>query len=282
MKHSGWNPTKRNRNIGTEKSGYSKNNKFVVPEKWRDFKVFWERLTNPIIIPIIINNHQITMLVEPTNVGYIHASTPHDIIQVLELIPQEHLIEIEIVVLRQPKKKEEILRPVWGRFIYYADLGKYSGAGVYLEAVEASKVIKWTDKLSPFETKELKALENDGHRIEKVKRGYDIHTTPESVRKTQLFRTLPHEIGHAVDYLYNSVKPSAKANSDTELDYITNTFYSKTSLDKEEFANRYAREFYLKYSATGQLPFEQLFNKEALTKLGLNLNWFRIETNSNI
>jgi len=61
MKHKAWNPTKRNRNIGTKKSGYSQNNKFVVPERWCDYRVFWERLVDPVICPLDINGHKITL-----------------------------------------------------------------------------------------------------------------------------------------------------------------------------------------------------------------------------
>jgi hypothetical protein len=274
MKHNAWNPTRRNRNIGTEKSGRSQNNKLVIPERWIDFKIFWERLVDPIIYPFKINGHSITMLIEPTKSGYVHACTPQDITKVLTLIKQEHLEEIEIIVLRQPKKKEEILKPVWGRFIYYADLGKYSGPGIYIEAVEVGKVIKWGNKLTPFDKKELHSLESHGHRIERIKRGYNIHTTPESVRNTQLFRTLPHEIGHAIDYLTNSIIPSVETNSEAESEYISDVFNSKPTIDKEEYANRYAREFYSKNLQNGTLPFNHLYDKDLLTKIGVKPEWF--------
>jgi len=244
MKNSTWNPTRRNRNIGTEKSGHSQNNKFVVPNRWSDYKVFWERLVSPVA----------------------------DIIRVLGLISQKHIEEIDVVVLRQPKRKEEILRPVWGRFVYYADLGKFSGPGVYLEAVQTNTVIKWGKKLTPFYEKELKALEADGHEVERVKRGYNVKTTPTSVRNTQLFRTLPHEIGHAVDYLEHSLEPSVNAATEAESEYIRNMFKSKPTLDKEEYANRYAKEFYDQNSDV--LPFEKIFDKNELIKMDLDPDWF--------
>ncbi|MCP4696963.1 MAG: hypothetical protein GY862_08955 [Gammaproteobacteria bacterium] len=279
MKHSAWNATKRNKNIGTEKSGYSQNNKFVVPERWtEDYRIFWERLVEPIICPLNISGHKITMFVEPPKKGYVHASTPHDIVKVLGLIEQEHLEEVELIVLRQPKKKEEILKPVWGRFVYYANLGKYSGPAIYLEATQIGRIIRWTNKLNPYEKKELASLESDGHRIETVKRGYDVHTSPATVRNTQLFRTLPHEIGHAADYLKHSLKPSIETNSESESDYITQVYDSKPSLDKEEYAHRYAREFYEKHSEHGSLPFDQIYEKELLKGMGLNPEWFRLQT----
>lgn len=268
------NPTRRNRNIGTAKSGYSKDNKLVVPSKWADYKVFWERLSDPVMYPISINNHEITMFVEPVRDGYVHASTPADIVSVLKLIPQEHLEEIEVIVLRQPKKKEEILRPVWGRFVYYADFGRYSGAGVYLEAVKKNAVISWNKKLSPFDQKELKALEEDGHVAKATKRGFEIHTTPQTVRNAQLFRTLPHEIGHAIDFLKNSLEPMIEADSEEEEDYISNVFDSKPTLDKEEYANRYARDFKQKWSDKRCIPFDRAFDEDSLSCAGFDPKWF--------
>jgi hypothetical protein len=249
------NSIRRNKNIGTAKSGYSQDNKLVI-------------------VPLEIHNHQITLLVEPTREGYVHALTPSDIQSVLSLVPQEHLKEIDVVVLRQPKKKEEILRPVWGRFVYYADLGKYSGPGVYIEAAKKNNVIKWSKSLTPFEDKELNALESDGHRINQNKRGYEIITSPNTIRNTQLYRTLPHEIGHAIDYLKNSLEPCIEADSEQEEDYIRNVFHSKPSLDKEEYANRYAKEFNEKWTEKGCIPFPRRYDEIELKNAGLNLKWF--------
>lgn len=274
MKNNTWKPTRRNRNFGTSKSGYSANNELTIPEKWVDCKIFWERLANPVCCPIEIGDHKITLLVEPPRKGSLHASTPHDLIKVLGLIPMEHLKEIEIVVFRQPTRKEEMLNPVWGRFAYYADLGRFSGSGIYLESVSNNTVIKWGNRITPMQKKELDLLEADGHDIQKVKRGYEIHTSPRSVRTTQLFRTVPHEIGHSVDFLKNSLNPSIDAPTEAESDYIDAAFNSKPSRDKEEYANAYAREFYQRYSESGELPFEQILLKDDLLEMGLKPAWF--------
>lgn len=66
MKNSAWNLTRRNRNIGTSNSGHSQKNKFVVPDRWSDFKVFWERLVSPIACPVTIKGHKLTILVLDT------------------------------------------------------------------------------------------------------------------------------------------------------------------------------------------------------------------------
>lgn len=214
-------------------------------------------------------------MVEPTKNGYIHAVTPQDVTSVLSLVEQEHLEEIDLIIFRQPKKKEEILRPVWGRYAYFADLGKYTGPAIYLEAMPVNNVIKWSNKLDPYEKKELRSLENDGHQVKKVKKGYEIFTTPESVRSTQLFRTLPHEIGHAVDFLKNCIEPSNNAENDADDEYIRNTYDSKPTLDKEEYAHRYAREFYSKWSTRGNLPFNRIYEEKQLEIKGLNPDWFK-------
>jgi len=274
------NPTRRNRNIGTAKSGFSKNNRHKIPQRWSDDRIFWEKLSDLVICPISIYGHDISLIVEPPRQGSIHASTPQDIIRVLRHIPDEHLQEIELIVLRQPKRKEELLKPVWGRFAYYADLGKYSGPGVYLESVKVGVTIKWGANLTPFDLKELDALRLDGHRVEKTKRGFDIYTTPDTVRNTQLFRTLPHEIGHSVDYLENCLMPCIRANSEEDADYIRNQYWAKTSIDKEEFANRYAKEFYQKQKVLGNLPFERLYDEQALIKMSLKPEWFNFSLKS--
>ncbi len=157
-----------------------------------------------------------------------------------------------------------------GRFVYYADLGRYSGPAIYLEAMQINRIIKWDNKLNPYQKKELNSLETDGHIIKKIKKGYDVCTNPETVRNTQLFRTIPHEVGHAVDYLKNSLKPSIEA----EDEYITNAYNSKPSLDKEEFAHRYAREFFSKWSTWGSLPFKRIYNENKLKEMGVDPEWF--------
>lgn len=247
----------------------------MVPQRWADCRVFFERLDTPVIVPVGVKGHPITFIVEPTKSGYVHASTPEDIMTVLDLFELEHLEEIGLVVLRQPKRKEEILRPVWGRFVYYADLGRYSGPAIYLEAIKRHAVMKWGKQLDPYEKRELRSLESDGHRIVQTRRGYDVHTTPSAVRNTQLYRTLAHEVGHAVDYLDHSLRPSTAANSDAESEYIDNRYLSKPTLDKEEYAHRYSREFLTKWVAEGRIPFSRKFDQGTLKRMGLSSEWFR-------
>ncbi len=121
MKKSGWNPTRRNKRIGTPYQGFSKNNKLVIPEKYSDFTIFWERLNNPVAHSLFIDNHEITFLVEPTKPDYIHSCTIDDVKKILEHFPKRDVETVDLIVFRQPKRKEAILSSVWGRYVYYAN-----------------------------------------------------------------------------------------------------------------------------------------------------------------
>jgi hypothetical protein len=131
----GWNPTRRNKNIGTSKSGYGKDNRLVIPDRYSDISAFWERLNNPVgVEKTIKKNKKITFIVEPTIKGFFHSCTVDDVIKILNHFPGEDIDDIELIIFRQPKKKERVLSPVWGRLAYWSDINKYSGTGVYLEA----------------------------------------------------------------------------------------------------------------------------------------------------
>lgn len=285
MRKIGWNPTRRNKNIGTKKQGFSQNNKFVIPDRYKngEWVSFSEDLINPVIIPININDHELALIIEPTYENYTYSCTPQDIIKILSLFPVQHFEEtdLKIIIMRQPKNKDEIVSPVWGRFSYYQSFAQYDGAAITLESMKAGLTLKWSKKLSVFSMKELDMLRNDGHQVEALKRYFLIQTTPESIRNTQLFRTIPHEIGHAYDYYINSMKPSMEAwdrGDEAEDEYISNVFNSKPQLDKEEAANRYAKEFHEKHSMTGGLPFAQIYDEDALKDMGLDPKWFRIKS----
>jgi len=63
---SGRNPTRRNRNIGTPKSGHGTNNRLVIPARWSDDRVFYEKLGKHQKLSRDIHGHAITFIVEST------------------------------------------------------------------------------------------------------------------------------------------------------------------------------------------------------------------------
>jgi hypothetical protein len=270
MRRPGWDARRRNRNIGTAKSGHGQDNKMRIPEHWIGGKwiLFHEQLDNPVVLTRTIGDRNITILVEPVHSGFLHACTPDDIAKVLRLLPPQHTEGIDLVVLRQPKRKERILSPVWGRLQYYSEIQQYRGVAIHIEAHPSNGTASWEKSLSPDNAQELERLVEDGHQLISERRHYVLHMTPESIRATQLYRTLPHEVGHYVDYL-NTIG----ADEHNEL------FWSKPSRDKEAFAHRYAREFWEREKKVGTIPFQRILDEEVLTAAGLSLTWFAHHNN---
>jgi hypothetical protein len=270
MRRSGWDARRRNKNIGTAQSGRGQNNRMSIPERWIGAKwiQFHEKLNNPVTFKRIIKTHEIRFLVEPVQPGFFHACTPDDIVQILELLPQKHIEGINLIVLRQPKRKERILDLVWGRLRYWTEIQQYSGVAIHIEAQAVDGISYWSKSLVPEDFQELERLEEDGHQIISEARRYVIQMTAESIRATQLYRTLPHEIGHYVDYLLNTDE-----EGDCDL------FWSKPSKDKEDFAHRYAREFVEREKKAGNIPFQRKFDESALLAEGLSVSWFTQHNN---
>lgn len=118
-----FNPTRRNRNIGTPKQGHGQNNKMVIPWPATVEKDFYERLGDFEREIKDINGKPFTFVIEETRANPKHACSVTDIVNILKLIPAEDIEDLSLIVFRQPKRKEEILSCVWGRLIYSYEFG---------------------------------------------------------------------------------------------------------------------------------------------------------------
>ncbi|MEM7384499.1 MAG: hypothetical protein AAF514_06090 [Verrucomicrobiota bacterium] len=272
MNRSGHNPARRNRNIGTAKSGSGRDNRLVIPWAWTDNRVYYNRLVDPVRVEINVRSFPVPVIVEPPLNGFFHACTLDDLARILNLLPFEHIRDIQAFVFRQPKRKERILAPAWGRLVYWTDICGHSGPVVYLESQEPGKAWKWKKSLAPDDADELDRLRLDGHRIETDQRHHTIHFTQESVRNTQLYRTLPHEIGHYADYLTKVENPCGQDHSDWS--ERNDRYHARPSMEKEAFAHRYADAFRERNRSQGHLPFERLFDPANLKRMGLKPIWF--------
>lgn len=270
----GWNATRRNRNIGTSKQGQGQNNRLVIPKSWPDDRVFWEVLHKPIALQKTIGECELTLLIEPPRPECFYPCTVTDVMSVLEHVPQADLDGLELIIFRQPTRKQDQINPVWGRFLYYAMPGTHSGPAICIEAHDLNKPLRWSLSLGPDARDELARLEADGHRIEKRQRDYIIHRTHESVRNTILFRTLFHELGHYVDWMQSVVLPSFHTTSDAEDERLHQAFDSKPSSEKEAFAHRYAQTLATQLHQAGHIPFAPQPNGAALLDQGLKPVWF--------
>jgi hypothetical protein len=253
--NQGRDATRRNRNIGTAKQGHGQNNRLVIP--WCGLKLYYENLTEHKITERSVHSRPLPFIVERTRADSCHSCTVDDITRVLRQVPSSDFFGIDFIVLRQPKRKEEIINPVWGRIAFYAEIGAYKGRAIFLEALNPTKPMRWSKSLTPDGQQELERLREDGHGIITTRHHHKINVSLESIRSHQLYHTLLHEIGHSVD---NDRDPGA--------------FDRKSSLEKESFAHQYADKLREKLVRFGIIPFDRMLDKKTIGRDGLSVSDF--------
>lgn len=242
-----------------------------VPLHWDSDRWFYERVENAVPVERRLGDRSLTFLVQPVTAGFVHACTIDDICHLLSLAPPGDLAGIDLILLRQPTRKQQSLRPVWGRLAYYAETGRYSGRAIFLEAQQPGIPFRWPRSLTPEGALEFDRLRADGHEIEEDRRAFTIIPTAHSIRTTQLYRTLPHELGHHVDY-HRQVCEQAVSQAD--YDRRRNLYFSHPQSEREAFAHRYADELFGQLCKKGAIPFIRLLDLDAIEREGLDPGWF--------
>lgn len=242
------NPTRRNKNIGTQKQGYGQNNKLTISSPYGDLKSFYEQLTSYQKETRIINGHEFIFVVEETRKNSVHSCSLDEIQKIIEQVPLRDYGELKLIILRQPKRKEEILSPVWGRLIYSYEFEDDYFPAIILDAVDLEKKLIWPKKMTVEDQKEFERLKADGHPFKETKRNFSAELHPEFTRNTQLYRTLPHEFGHYVHYLETVERPGNKNedNDDDEKERRMDIYFSLPKSEKEKYAHAYAEKLKIK------------------------------------
>lgn len=252
-----YNPTRRNKNIGTENQGYGQNNKLTIASPYGNLKSFYERLTNYRKEIRVINDHEFVFVVEETRENSIHCCSINDIQKIIEQIPPKDYGELKFIIFRQPKRKEEILSPVWGRLIYSYEFENEYYPTIILDAIGIEKQLFWPKKQTVEDQKEFERLKTDGHQFIENKRNFVTEFKPEFVRNTQLYRTLPHEFGHYVHYLEIVERPGNDDDDDyNKKEKRMDTYFSLPKSEKETFAHKYAERFKNKLIDENKIPFD--------------------------
>jgi hypothetical protein len=251
-----YNPTRRNRNIGTENQGFGQNNKLKISTPYGTLKSFYERIEKYKTEIRIINGHEFLFVIEETRENSLHACSVNDLEKIIQQVPKEDYGDLKFIILKQPKRKEELISPVWGRLIYSFDFeGEYFPA-IILDAIDLNKKLVWSKKLIIEDQKEFERLKEDGHIFIENKREFvsDIQTEPS--RSTQLYRTLLHEFGHYVHYLETVERPGNEEEDYEEKEARENFYFSLPKVEKEKFANKYADNLKAKLISERLIPFE--------------------------
>ena len=124
--------------------------------------------------------------------------------------------------------------------------------------------------MTPDKQAELARLENCGFHIESHTRGFRIVSTPEAIRTSQLYRTIPHEIGHYMHYLH--CWENFEWGEDHER--FWQLYGSISPREKEVVAHRYADDFCNKMRNANNIPFDSKFDNTLIRKDNLKPDWF--------
>ncbi len=276
MRHSGYNPIRRNRKIGTEDSGWRNQSKFEIPKRWESWKDYYEKLHDYVAIKRWIHDLEITIVVEPCRKGFCYPCTPDDIAHMLGLLPADSINGARSrrgVVLRQSTKKQSKLCGVWGRMVYNADAGPVSGPAIFLEAEEANKQLRWPSKLSGSMQREFERMEQLSLRYSSDKRYRKICWNVQDLRRWLLYHTLIHEVGHWAEYLSKLVVPFE--NGEGEWQDLEGSYFQRPQSERESFAHRFSDEWRDELIRQSVIPFARRFDANALRKEGLDPEWFR-------
>jgi hypothetical protein len=216
-------------------------------------------LRDPVIVTRGIPT-PLTFYVEAPRDDCRHACTVDDIVHVLRRLPVDHVRSVVAIVLRQPTRKQAMLRPVWGRLIYSRDAGLRRGPAIFLDAQPVA--LRWLAPLSnrPEDERELERLRADGHRVTRERKGWRIEGSANAIRSTQLHRTLLHEIGHHVDRLEHDADEA---------------YFARPHVEREAAAHRYADTWAANLRADHTIPFASIVS-EALRAEGIDPRWFGV------
>jgi hypothetical protein len=254
----GYNPTRRNRNIGTIKQGHGTNNRLVIPSICHAERSWPLQLGRHEDIVRNVAGRAIKFFIEQTDTGFAHACSVQDVCAMLELIPAADWEGLDCFILKQSTQKQRLLRPAWGRMFYYGTVGLvakkdiYAGPLVILESQNWDISMKWSKSLGPEEKLELNRLESDGHKVALKDKYIEISSTLDSIRNTQLYRTLLHEIGHWLDYQEKVERPAMHEDSDYGL--LSDSYFARPTHEREAFAHRYADSQRRRLLDSGLIP----------------------------
>jgi hypothetical protein len=269
MQQPGWNPTRRNRNLGTAKQGYGQDNRMVIPNNWLDSRTFWERVSHFAVVTRPVHGRDLPFVVEPTRRDSVYACTVDDIATVLGAAPAMHVSGIAGVILRQPKRKEELLAAVWGRLGYATEVGPVRGPAILVEAQPLPLTVPLSARCDPAQQRELDRLRQEADRVEFDGRHHVLHFGLAAVRAVQLYRTVLHELGHWADY-YEKVERPSRARGGDRWSELRDAYFRRPASERESFAHRYACELAQDLKTRGIIPFERILDVDKMAAEGLS------------
>jgi len=237
-------PERRSRKLGSPARGWrdgpAGRRAYDVPWPAWDRRASSGRWTPESVVSVEAHGRQIDVVVDRLLDDHVHVCTPEDVGDALLLLPPGDVLGLDLVVLRQPTRKDETLRPAWGRIAWYVEFRGYRGPALMLDAVDLGQTLRWPRSLTPEDVEELGRLRAAGFSVRPTRRGHDIQFDAASVRRWLLSRTVPHEVGHWVDYRRRVLDPLPDDATAAEYDARFDRWLQRPRLEREVFADRYA------------------------------------------
>lgn len=263
-------PTRRNRNQGTKRRGYKRRVAYGVPSARGGFD--GDALIGPrVVVESFVG--PVSLVVCPTRSDAVHACTPADIESMLARLSLEWLAELRFVVLAQRTRKREVLGATWGRYFRSLRVGATTGPAIVLDAQPRSLEFHWGKRLDPDDQRELDRLRAAGHRVSDDGARWRIECTAESVRATQLFSTVLHELGHHVD-VQRHRRGALAGLSELDEDGRLEAYRRRPAREREEFAWRFAAEQRSELEARRAIPFDRFEDGAQWTRWSIDPAWF--------
>jgi len=105
---------------------------------------------------------------------------------------------------------------------------------------DPNRTLRWPRSLTPEDVEELGRLRAAGFSVQPARRGHDVQLDAVSVHRWLLSRTVPHEVGHWVDYRRRVLDPLSDDASAAEYHALVDRWMQRPRLEREAFADRYA------------------------------------------
>lgn len=221
-----------------------------------NLSLFYERIDPAYFAEESVCGFELKLFYELPSEGFAYGCSPPDVLKVLRASAPSISSLPDMLAFRQPSRKQRQLKPVWGRFLYFAEFGAHKRTAIVLEAQEIGAAIRWPKRMSLDDQAELDRLRADGHVFNETKWTFDTLLSAQSVRSTILYRSLLHEIGHWAQY-HEEVLDTATA-LDAEYDIARELYFSKPSSEREVYAHKFAERLAADLRSSGAIPFEPL------------------------
>jgi len=127
-----------------------------------------------------------------------------------------------------------------------------------LEAKDYIKKLRLNKSQRPDDQKEFERLKKDGHEFIEGKKDFIASFDLINVRNTQLYRTLPHEFGHYVQYLECVERPGKEDEDFEEWEKRFDDYLKISVTEKEKYAHKYADNLSKELQKEKKIPFDPI------------------------